>query len=207
MLISLLNVCLFSKQMYPSFIAEMKQPEDFPKGEQKLRVALSLEFELPNLDILIFHFPPPSPALYAVTIMEFIVFTIVGLVCYYYNGQFTGAPAVTNLKPIFKKIAFSFVFPTTVIIGVIYASVVAKFLFHRMFYGTRHFNNYTTLGWIGWVGAVLVTWVGGWIVGESIPFFGTLLSLMSALFDGFFGFIFWVSLHFQEKKREVFFQF
>lgn len=135
----------------------------------------------------------PAPALYAVTIMEFSVFTIVGLVCYYYNGQFTGAPAVTNLKPLFKKIAFSFVFPTTVIIGVIYASVVAKFIFHRLFYGTRHFNNYTTLGWIGWVGAVLVTWVGGWIVGESIPFFGTLLSLMSALFDGFFGFIFWVS--------------
>lgn len=48
-------------------------------------------------------------------------------------------------------------------------------------------NNNTVVGWTGWIVVVLATWVFGWVIGEAIPFFGTLLSLMSALFDGFFG--------------------
>ncbi|EPQ26919.1 uncharacterized protein PFL1_05554 [Pseudozyma flocculosa PF-1] len=154
---------------YPTFIAEMKEPKDFDK------------------------------ALYAVTAMEFIVFTLVGIVAYYYTGQYTTAPAVGTLKPIFKKIAFAFVLPTTIIIGVIYASVVAKYLHARLFLGTKHYNNNTTVGWIGWVGCVTFTWVLGWVIGEAIPFFSTLLSLMSALFDSYIGYIFWavayVELH------------
>lgn len=81
----------------------------------------------------------PASALYAVTIMEFSLFTLTGIVVYYYCGQYSGAPAVVVLKPVFKKIAFAFVLPTTIIIGVIYASVVAKYLFNRLFYGTRHY--------------------------------------------------------------------
>ncbi|PWN53940.1 hypothetical protein IE53DRAFT_337943 [Violaceomyces palustris] len=159
--------------LYPSFIAEMRDPNDFPK------------------------------ALYALTIMEFITFTVVGVVVYYYAGQYTVAPAVGTLGPVFKKIAFAFVFPTTIIIGVIYASVAAKYIFGRIFLGTRHYNNHTALGWAGWIGCVSVTWVFGWVIGEAIPFFGTLLSLMSALFDGWFGFIFWSAAFFEINRGNL----
>lgn len=140
----------------------MKEPADFPK------------------------------ALYAVTVMEFTLFTLVGIVVYYYFGQYTEAPAVATLKPVFKKISFAFVLPTTIIIGVIYAAVVAKYLFHRFTFGTKHYNNHTVIGWATWTACCLGTWVFGWVIGEAVPFFSVLLSLMSALFDGWFGFIFWL---------------
>ncbi|KAK0542061.1 hypothetical protein OC846_006857, partial [Tilletia horrida] len=151
--------------MYPSFIAELKDPRDFGK------------------------------ALYVTTAVEFLLFSVVGITVYAYSGQYSGAPAVVTLKPVFKKIAFAFVFPTTVIIGVLYASVVSKYVFARIFVGTRHYNNHTVLGWSAWTGIVTVTWVLGWIIGEAVPFFGDLLSLMSALFDGWFGAIFWAAAY------------
>ncbi|KAK0524054.1 hypothetical protein OC835_006050 [Tilletia horrida] len=147
--------------LYPSMIAELKDPRDFGK------------------------------ALYVVTAVEFLLFSVVGITVYALTGQNAGAPAVVTLKPVFKKIAFSFVFPTTVIIGVLYASVVSKYIFARIFVGSRHYNNHTAVGWSAWTAIVVVTWIIGWIIGEGIPFFGDLLSLMSALFDGWFGCIFW----------------
>lgn len=125
------------------------------------------------------------------TVAEFVLFTLVGIVVYYYCGQYTQTPAVANLTPVFKKISFAFVLPTTIIIGVIYATVVVRYLFHRFTFNTRHYNNHTVWGWTVWVSCCLFTWVFGWIIGEAVPFFSVLLSLMSALFDGFFGFIYW----------------
>ncbi|PWN86587.1 hypothetical protein FA10DRAFT_256956 [Acaromyces ingoldii] len=158
---------------YPTFIAEMKEPADFPK------------------------------ALYAVTVMEFTLFTLVGIVVYYYFGQYTEAPAVATLKPVFKKISFAFVLPTTIIIGVIYAAVVAKYLFHRFTFGTKHYNNHTVIGWATWTACCLGTWVFGWVIGEAVPFFSVLLSLMSALFDGWFGFIFWAAAYRELYKGQL----
>ncbi|CBQ73658.1 related to neutral amino acid permease [Sporisorium reilianum SRZ2] len=159
--------------MYPTFIAEMKDPREFPK------------------------------ALYAVTVAEFVLFSVTGIVVYRYTGQYTTAPAVGTLRPVYKKIAFAFVLPTTIIIGVLYASVVAKYLFGRIFMNTRHYNNHTVVGWAGWVGCVTVTWAAGWAIGEAIPFFGSLLSLMSALFDCYFGYIFWAMAFFELYKGQL----
>lgn len=104
--------------MYPTFIAEMKDPREFPK------------------------------ALYAVTVAEFVLFSVTGIVVYRYTGQYTTAPAVGTLRAVYKKIAFAFVLPTTIIIGVLYASVVAKYLFGRMFMNTRvsHTHTHTYVG-------------------------------------------------------------
>lgn len=159
--------------MYPTFIAEMRDPREFPK------------------------------ALYAVTVAEFILFSVCGIVVYRYTGQYTTAPAVGTLDPVYKKIAFAFVLPTTIIIGVLYASVVAKYLFGRIFIGSRHYNEHTVIGWAGWIGCVTFTWVLGWVIGEAIPFFSSLLSLMSALFDCYFGFIFWAFAFFELYKGQL----
>lgn len=155
---------------YPTFIAEMKHPEEFPK------------------------------ALMAVTVMEIVVFNVVGIVIYYYVGPYATTPAVGNLKPVFKKIAFAFVLPPTIIIGVIYGSVVAKFIFGRIFIGTKHYNHHTTVGWVSWVAIVSGTWFAGWAIGEAIPFFSALLSLMSALFDSYIGYFFWPFAWYDIKK-------
>ncbi|KAH7414295.1 transmembrane amino acid transporter protein-domain-containing protein [Phaeosphaeria sp. MPI-PUGE-AT-0046c] len=147
----------------PSFIAEMKQPKDFPK------------------------------ALWAVTICEVLVFSLVGGVVYGYTGtQYMTSPAFGSLEnEVYKKVAFTFMVPTIIFLGVLYASVSARFVFFRIFAGTRHMGNHTVAGWAGWVIILAILWVFAFIIAEVIPFFSDLLSLMSSLFDSFFGFIFW----------------
>ena len=76
----------------PSFIAEMKNPKDFPK------------------------------ALWAVTIAEVVVFTLCGALMYHFVGnQYMTAPAFGSLQPVYKKIAFSFAIPTIVFLGSLYS--------------------------------------------------------------------------------------
>ena len=147
----------------PSFIAEMREPKDFPK------------------------------ALWAVTICEVIVFSVTASIVYVYTGtQYNVSPAFGALgNEVYKKVAFSFMIPTLIFLGVLYASVSARFVFFRIFEGTRHKGNHTVVGWASWAGILACTWIAAFIIAEVIPFFSDLLSLMSSLFDSFFGFIFW----------------
>jgi hypothetical protein len=110
------------------FIAEMKNPEDFPKGT-------------------FFHASTPSPsmtlgslALWAVTIAEVILYTLCGAIMYNYVGgshlpalrgqakkacpignQYITAPAFGSLTTVYKKIAFSFAIPTIIFLGALYS--------------------------------------------------------------------------------------
>ena len=105
----------------PSFIAEMRDPRDFPK------------------------------ALWACTILEILVFSVVGSVIYAYTGnQYITAPAFGSLEPLYKKISFSFMIPTLIFLGVLYASVSARFLFFRIFHNSQHKNEHTLIGWGTW---------------------------------------------------------
>lgn len=105
----------------PSFIAEMREPKDFPK------------------------------ALWACTILEIFVFSIVGAVIYAYTGnQYMTAPAFGSLEPLYKKISFSFMIPTLIFLGCLYASVSARFLFFRLFQNSHHKNEHTLIGWGSW---------------------------------------------------------
>ncbi|KIV86790.1 hypothetical protein PV11_02378 [Exophiala sideris] len=147
----------------PSFIAEMKNPYDFRK------------------------------AIWVVTICEIILFSLVGGIVYGYTGtQYNTAPAFYSIgNELYKKVSFSFMIPTLIFLGVLYASVSARFIFFRIFEGTRHKSSHTVVGWATWAGILAVTWVFAFIIAEVIPFFADLLALMSSLFDSFFGWIFW----------------
>jgi hypothetical protein len=158
----------------PSFIAEMKQPRDFPK------------------------------ALWAVTIAEVIVFSLVGSIIYVYTGtEYNVAPAFGSLgNEVYLKVSFSFMIPTIIFLGVLYASVSARFLFFRFFAGTHHMTSHTVVGWAGWAGILAVLWAFAFIIAEVIPFFSDLLSLMSSLFDSFFGFIFWGVAYLRMRRAD-----
>ncbi|KAI1432343.1 amino acid transporter [Xylaria sp. CBS 124048] len=157
----------------PSFIAEMREPRDFPK------------------------------ALWACTILEIIVFSIVGGAVYAYTGnQYMTSPAFGSLQPLYKKISFSFMIPTIIFLGVLYASVSARFVFLRLFQNSRHKSENTVVGWASWAAILFSTWVLAFIIANSIPFFSSLLSLLSSLFDSFFGFIFWGVAYFRMRKAD-----
>ena len=158
----------------PSFIAEMKEPKDFPK------------------------------ALWAVTICEVILFSLVGGIIYGYTGtNYNTAPAFGSLgNQTFLKVSFSFMIPTLIFLGVLYASVSARFVFFRLYAGTRHLGNHTLVGWLGWAAILACTWVFAFIIAGVIPFFSDLLSLMSSLFDSFFGWIFWGVAYIRMRRAD-----
>lgn len=159
----------------PSFIAEMKNPYDFRK------------------------------ALWMVTICEIIVFSLVGGMVYGYTGtQYNTAPAFGSLgNPVYLKVAFSFMIPTLIFLGVLYASVSARFVFFRVFAGTKHMTSHTVVGWVSWAGILAILWILGFIIAEVIPFFSELLSLMSSLFDSFFGWIFWGTAYMRMRRADL----
>ncbi|WEW55844.1 hypothetical protein PRK78_001277 [Emydomyces testavorans] len=149
--------------MLPSFIAEMKEPKDFYKS------------------------------LWAVTIAEVAVFSIFGAVVYACTGnQYVTPLAFASISSdSAKKMAFTLMVPTLIFLGVLYSCVSARFIFFRLFEGTRHKDTHTITGWLSWAGILAGTWSAAFLVAETIPFFSDLLSIMSSLFDSFFGFIFW----------------
>ncbi len=81
--------------------------------------------------------------------------------------------------------------PTLIFLGVLYASVTARFVHFRIFDGSKHKYGKTVKGWGTWAAILAATWLGAFIIAEVVPFFSDLLALMSSLFDSFFGFIFW----------------
>lgn len=93
--------------------------------------------------------------------------------------------------------------PTLIFLGVLYASVSARFLFFRIFEGTRHKTSHTLVGWLAWAGILAATWVMAFIIAEVIPFFADLLSLMSSLFDSFFGWIFWGTAYMRMRYADL----
>jgi hypothetical protein len=137
-------------------------------------------------------------ALWAVTIAEVIVFSLVGSIIYWRTGtEYVTAPAFGSLSnDVHKKISFSFMIPTILFLGVLYASVSARFVFFNLFKGSKHLGNHTVIGWASWAGILGITWVFAFIIAEVIPFFSDLLALMSSLFDSFFGNIFWALAYF-----------
>ncbi|KAG5637470.1 hypothetical protein H0H81_004441 [Sphagnurus paluster] len=159
----------------PSFIAEMKNPKDFPK------------------------------ALWAVTIAEVITFTLCGALVYHFVGnQYMTAPAFGSLQPVLKKISFSFALPTIVFLGSLYSSVTARFIFFRIFKNSKHLHANSFVAWSTWTGIIAASWVIAFIIAQVIPFFSDMLSLMCSLFDGWFGFIFWAMayLHLHPAKAK-----
>lgn len=92
--------------------------------------------------------------------------------------------------------------PTLIFLGVLYASVSARFVFFRIFENSRHKSNHTVVGWATWAGILAATWVLAFIIAEVIPFFSDLLSLMSSLFDSFFGWIFWGVAYMRMRRAE-----
>ncbi|GAA6023725.1 hypothetical protein JCM8202_003154 [Rhodotorula sphaerocarpa] len=158
--------------LIPSFVGDMRQPEDFPKA-----LAVSMTAEM-------------------------LLFTITGAVVYHYTGiEYTTAPAYGSLRERFGKVAAGFVLPTIVIVGILYSLVTSRAIFFQIFReGSRHRHEHTLIGWGTWILIVFGGWVISFIVGEAIPFFSDMLSLISSLFDSWFGYIMWAAAWFQMNK-------
>ncbi|KAH8807386.1 transmembrane amino acid transporter protein-domain-containing protein [Xylogone sp. PMI_703] len=161
--------------LFPTFIAEMERPQDFPKS---LAV-------LTGLSVFLFIVPPT--------------------IGFRYLGQYSTAPAFGSLGVVsYKKASFAFVIVPTLVIGVIYANVTAKFIYFRILGKSRHAHSNTVIGWGVWAIVMAVIWAIAFIFSEVVPSMGDFLSLLGAAFDSFFGFIYFAVAYWQLYKGKLF---
>ena len=88
---------------------------------------------------------------------------------------------VGSLDELYKKVSFSFMIPTILFLGCLYASVTGRFVFFRAFRGSRHMKEHTLVGWTAWGSILLVTWIAAFIISQVIPFFSSCKSIRSQL--------------------------
>ncbi|GAB7344750.1 hypothetical protein MBLNU457_3220t1 [Dothideomycetes sp. NU457] len=161
--------------LFPTFISEMERPQDFKKS---LAV-------LAGVSAFLFIVPPA--------------------IGFRYLGQYATAPAFGSLGPeVYRKASFAFVIVPTLVIGVIYANVSAKFVYGHVMGKSRHAHSNTVVGWSAWILVMIGIWVVAFIFAEVIPSMGDFLSLLGAAFDSFFGFIFFAVAHWQLYKGKLF---
>jgi hypothetical protein len=161
--------------LFPTFISEMERPQDFPKS---------------------------LAVLAAISAFLFIVPPAIG---FRYLGQYSTAPAFGSLGVVsYKKASFAFVIVPTLVIGVIYANVSAKFIYFRIMGKSRHAHSNTAIGWGVWAAVMAGIWAVAFIFSEIIPSMGDFLSLLGAAFDSFFGFIFFAIAYWQMYKGRYF---
>ena len=161
--------------LFPTFISEMERPQDFPK----------------SLAVLV-----------ALSTFLFIVPPAIG---FRYLGQYSTAPAFGSLGvTAYKKGSFAFVIVPTIVIGVIYANVSAKFIYFRIMGKSHHAHSNTVIGWGVWAGVMIGIWAVAFIFSEVVPSMGDFLSLLGAAFDSFFGFIFFAVAYYQLFKGKLF---
>jgi amino acid permease len=142
-----------------SIMSELKQPRDWPK------------------------------ALLLLQVCDTILYLVVSVVIYVYVGPDVPSPALSAARsPVVRKVIWGIALPTIVIAGVIYGHVAAKYIFVRVFAGTKHLVKRTTLGVVGWLGITAAIWIIAWIIAESIPVFSNLLGLVCALFASWFSY-------------------
>ncbi|KAF2475550.1 amino acid transporter [Lindgomyces ingoldianus] len=161
--------------LFPTFIAEMERPQDFPKS---LTV-------LTGISIFLFIVPPA--------------------IGFRYLGQYSTAPAFGSLGvDAYKKGSFAFVIVPTLIIGVIYANVSAKYIYFRIMGTSRHAHSNTVIGWGIWCAVMAGIWILGFIFAEVIPSMGDFLSLLGSAFDSFFGFIYFAVAYWHLYRGKLF---
>ncbi|KAI8982797.1 transmembrane amino acid transporter protein-domain-containing protein [Trametes punicea] len=155
-----------------TFIAEMREPKDFPK------------------------------ALFMLQLADTTLYLIVGIVVYAYTGAGTVSPALGNTGVVLRRIAYGIALPTIIIAGVINGHVCAKLIFIRIFrrngVHSRHMTTHSWSGWLTWIGICVGIWALAFVIAEVIPFFNDLLGVISSIFASWFTYgisgVFWFHL-------------
>lgn len=156
------------------FIAEFREPRDWPK------------------------------ALAMLQLFDTTLYLVAAIVIYRYCGPEVKSPALGSAGPLVKKVAWGIAIPTILGAGLVYGHVAAKYIFVRLFRGTKHMNKRTKIGNLACIGITGTIWVIAWVIAESIPDFNDLLGLVSALFASWFTYgipgTFWLYLNWDGEK-------
>ncbi|KAE8355468.1 transmembrane amino acid transporter protein-domain-containing protein [Aspergillus coremiiformis] len=150
-------------------IAEMEEPKDFTK------------------------------ALCMLQGFEIALYIAAATVIYYYVGTGVASPALGSAGPVLKKVAYGVAIPTIIGAGVVNGHVGLKYIYVRIFRksGRMHKRDFVSVG--SWIAIGVTCWVIAWIIGEGIPSFTNIVSLISSLFASWFTYglsgVYWLHLN------------
>ncbi|RSM09535.1 hypothetical protein CDV31_007641 [Fusarium ambrosium] len=115
-------------------------------------------------------------------IVEMVIYTVTGVLIYTFIGPDVQSPALLSLDGVMPKVAFGVALPVIFVSGAIGNTVTARYVHIRLYKNSiiRFIN--TPKGWITWIAVLAAITALSWVLGEAIPFFSDLLSLISALF-------------------------
>ncbi|GAB1201165.1 hypothetical protein APSETT444_010552 [Aspergillus pseudonomiae] len=150
-------------------IAEMEEPKDFTKA-----LCLLQGFEI-------------------------VLYVVAATVIYYYVGTGVASPALGSAGPVLKKVAYGVAIPTIIGAGVVNGHVGLKYIYVRIFRksGRMAKRDFVSVG--SWVAIGVTCWVIAWIIGEGIPSFTNIVSLISSLFASWFTYglsgVYWLHMN------------
>lgn len=78
----------------------------------------------------------------------------IGIVVYYYCGQYLANPALGSAGVMVKKVAYGIALPGLFVSVTIYTHVGAKMLFVRFLRGSEHLTSHSFTHWAVWLGTV-----------------------------------------------------
>lgn len=118
-------------------------------------------------------------ALYTLQGTATALYLVVAGVIYYYAGAAVKSPALGSAGPSVRKVAYYLAIPTIVVAGVINGHVAIKMAFLSFKQSLVSSKSKRAYAW--WAALDFVFWGLAWVLAESIPNFGNLLALVSAL--------------------------
>ncbi|KAI0521535.1 putative amino acid transporter [Xylaria bambusicola] len=134
-------------------------------------------------------------------------YIIIGTVVYYFCGSYVASPALGSAGPLVKRIAYGLALPGLLVTTTLVIHLPAKFIFVRMWTGSRHLVENTPTHWISWIGCTLGTTVIAYVIASAIPVFGGLISLIGALLGTFMSFqpmgCMWLYDNWCKKERNL----
>ncbi|KAI9927260.1 hypothetical protein MW887_003647 [Aspergillus wentii] len=109
------------------------------------------------------------------------IYTVIGIVVYYYCGSYVSSPALGSAGGTVKIICYGFALPGLIVTTVIVTHIPAKYIFIHLLHGSAHLTNNTPTHWIVWLSCTFGITVIAYIIASAIPVFDGLVSLIGAL--------------------------
>ncbi|GHJ86239.1 hypothetical protein NliqN6_2641 [Naganishia liquefaciens] len=141
-----------------TFASEMKNPNDFKKSYALVQIG------------------------------SVIVYVLVGCLIYVFGGQYTTSPALTMTSHPVSTTAYALAYVTIIVSGVVAVNVGAKLLYVMWLRDSPLLTSGSWKAQLWWIGIVIGMWIIGWVLAELIPFFNSLLTIVSSLFSTWFAF-------------------
>ncbi|EME88390.1 uncharacterized protein MYCFIDRAFT_76214 [Pseudocercospora fijiensis CIRAD86] len=121
-------------------------------------------------------------SMYLCQSVVFSIYTIAGIMVYYFCGSYVTSPALGSAGHLIKKVAYGLGLPGLAITSMIVCHVPAKTIFLRCLAGSRHLNSKTWQHWTVWFSCTSGVVLVAYLIASAVPGFSSLVSLIGALF-------------------------